>query len=101
MPRRAAALFMNGPAFRYDDGRAIASYAAGDPLLSGWLIGPDKIAGQGAIVRVPIGEGQVLLFGFRPHVPAQARGTFKLLFNAIFQGPAETLSAAELAHLDS
>ena len=84
MPQRAAALFMNGPAFHYDDGHAIASYASGDPLLSGWLIGPDKIAGQGALVRVPIGEGQVVLFGFRPHFRAQARGTYKLLFNALY-----------------
>ena len=91
MPRRAAALFMNGPAFRYDDGRAIASYAAGDPLLSGWLIGPDKIAGQGAIVRVPIGEGQVVLFGFRPQFRAQARGTHKLLFNALYASLFEIL----------
>jgi hypothetical protein len=84
MPRRAAALFMNGPAFGYEDGPAIASYAGGDPLLSGLLIGPDKIAGQGAVVRVPVGEGQVVLFGFRPHFRAQARGTYKLLFNALY-----------------
>ena len=84
MPRRAAALFMSGPAFGNEDGGAIASYATGDPLLSGLLIGPDKIAGQGAIVRVPIGEGQVVLFGFRPHFRAQARGTYKLLFNALY-----------------
>ena len=95
MPRRAAALFMSGPAFRCDDGRAIASYAAGDPLLSGWLIGPDKIAGQGAIVRVPIGEGQVVLFGFRPHFRAQARGTYKLLFNALYASVARQAKPAQ------
>jgi hypothetical protein len=81
---RAAALFMSGPAFRCEEGQVIASYAAGDPLLSGWLIGPDKIAGQGAIVRVSVGDGQMLLFGFRPHFRAQARGTYKLLFNALY-----------------
>ncbi len=89
MPDRAAALVMNGPAFRSDDGKTIASYSAGDPLLSGWLIGPDRIAGQGAIVRVPVGEGQVVLFGFRPHFRAQARGTYKLLFNALYASVAD------------
>jgi hypothetical protein len=94
MPSRAAALFMSGPAFRSDEAQAIASYATSDPLLSGWLIGPDKIAGQGAIMRVPIGKGQVLLFGFRPHFRAQARGTYKLFFNALYASTAKQMQPA-------
>jgi len=37
-----------------------------DPLLmSGWAKGTEFIAGKSALVRVPLGEGNVVLFGFR------------------------------------
>ena len=47
-----------------------------------------------------VGAGSVVTLGSQIAFRTQTRGTFKLLFNAIFQGPAETLSAAELARLD-
>jgi hypothetical protein len=84
MPENAAALFMNGPAWRLKQGQSIAEFAAEKPLLSGLLIGSDKIAGTTALAIVPIGRGQIIMFGFRPHFRAQARGTYKLFFNSIY-----------------
>ena len=84
MPDNAAALFMNGPAWKVNEGRSIAEFSQEKPLLSGLLIGADKIAGTTALAAVPIGRGQIIMFGFRPHFRAQARGTYKLFFNAIY-----------------
>jgi len=47
-----------------------------------------------------VGEGSVVTLGSQIAFRTQTRGTFKLLFNAIFQGPAETVNAAELSRLD-
>ncbi|MCH8310164.1 MAG: hypothetical protein IIB17_06665 [Chloroflexi bacterium] len=84
MPHNAAALFMNGPAWRVKQGRSIAEFSQEKPLLSGLLIGAEKIAGATALAAVPMGRGQIIMFGFRPHFRAQARGTYKLFFNAIY-----------------
>ena len=87
MPKRAAALFMNGPAYDLESGgvgEAVARFSEDETLLSGWLIGADRIAGLAALAAIPAGLGKVVAFGFRPHFRAQARGTYKLLFNAVY-----------------
>jgi hypothetical protein len=66
--------------------RAVARYADGNPLRSGWLLGPQHIAGKNALVDVSFGKGRVVLFGFRPQHRGQTWGTFKLIFNSIFLG---------------
>ena len=84
MPKQAAALFMNGPAYRVQKGTIVANYSKEDTLQSGWLIGQQRIAGLAAVVSIPLGLGNAVLFGFRPHFRAQARGTYKLLFNSVY-----------------
>ncbi len=63
--------------------RVAARYGSGDPLLSGWVLGGERIAGKPAILEADIGEGSVVLFGFQPNYRAQTVATWPLLFNAI------------------
>jgi hypothetical protein len=67
-----------------------AWYGQEDLLLSGWELGAEKhLAGRPAVLRVRVGEGQVVLIGFRSHFRAQPRATFKLLFNSILAASSE------------
>ncbi len=63
--------------------RVVARYAQGDPLLSGWILGPEHVAGKPAIIEVPVGSGSVVLFGFQPNYRAQTVATWPLLWNAL------------------
>jgi len=63
--------------------RVVARYGTGDPLLSGWAIGADAVAGQPAILEAEVGNGSVVLFGFQPNYRAQTMVTWPLLFNAM------------------
>jgi hypothetical protein len=66
----------------------VATYAKKDLLMSGWALGEERtIGGKAALVRAKLGEGDVVLFAFRPQFRGQPRGTYKLIFNAI-QGAA-------------
>jgi hypothetical protein len=63
--------------------RVIARYGTGNPALSGWILGPDKLAGKPALIEVPVGRGSVVLFGFQPDYRSQTVATWPLLFNAM------------------
>jgi hypothetical protein len=92
MQPEAAAFFQASRAFATNDPRvrSVARYGldAERLLLSGWLIGGARIAGQHAVLEVPYERGRVVLFGFRPHFRGQSHGTFKLLFNLLISHPA-------------
>lgn len=72
-------------AFTVDDPRVrvVARYGSGDPLLSGWALGGEYVAGAPAILEADVGEGSVVLFGFQPNYRGQTVGTWPLLFNSM------------------
>lgn len=78
--------FEQSPAFEVSgNAKTIMSYPAkGSVLLSGWLLGGERLNGRSAIVEAPLGKGRVVLFGFRPQYRAQTWSTFKFLFNALY-----------------
>jgi hypothetical protein len=102
MQPEAAASFQNSQAFSVIAPAAagdrsaprevdvVVRYAEHDLLMSGWELGAERhIGGRPAVVRVPLGQGSVVLIGFRPQFRGQPRGTFKLIFNAILSAAAQ------------
>src|SRR5690606_17393078 len=90
MLERPAAMFRRSPAFTIRPDAlevavvAVASWSHSAQLRgSGWAIGAESLPGTVAAARVPLGEGQVVLFGADVVYRGQPIGTFKLLFNAI------------------
>ena len=84
-----AVWFENGPAFEITDATqavAVAKYpASGNPLLSGWLLGGERINGKAALVDVTKGKGHAVLFGFRPQYRGQSMATYSLIWGAILR----------------
>ncbi len=70
--------------FDDDDFRIIAKYPKGNLLASGWTHGEDRLYGKAAAIEAPFSDGKIILFGFNVHNRAQARATFKLMFNALY-----------------
>lgn len=98
MPRESIAWVENSPVFEIVAGqlagetpavparnvRIVARYPADkDPLLSGWLLGGERMKGKAALVEVTMGKGRVILFGFRPQYRGQSLATYPLLLNAL------------------
>ena len=65
------------------DIRVTARYSEGNPVRSGWILGPEHLAGRAAVVEASVGSGSVVLFGFQPTYRAQSVATWPLLFNAM------------------
>jgi len=86
VPEKAAVFVDFSPVFETEPGftgTVIAKYAdSGSPLLSGYLIGDKYLHGKAAAVDLPLGDGHIVLIGFRPTWRGQPFGTFKVLFNA-------------------
>ena len=101
MPDRALATFLARnqvyevvPGARSHTVTRVVEFLDRDLLQSGWLLGEDHIANRATMVAAELGEGTVVMIGFRAQHRAQTHGTFKLLFNALVSAPEGTASAA-------
>ena len=75
-------MFDTKPGFK---GSVLASYITNrSPLRSGFLIGAEKIEGKPAALDVVLGQGHIILIGFRTQWRGQSHGTYKFLFNALY-----------------
>jgi hypothetical protein len=89
MPKEAAAMFSQSLALNTRvpeaewDRKVVASFSEEDVLLSGWLLGEDRIARKAALVDVKHKKGHIILIGFRCQFRAQSHGTYKFLLNAL------------------
>ena len=107
MPPPADAMFRANGGYRptranpHMEVSTIARYPNGPLRRSGWLIGEERLRGAGAVMEVSAGRGRVILHTFRVQHRGQTRGTFKLLFNAIFYGPAMIGQPARRTSLDA
>ncbi len=84
-----AVWFEDSPTFDVTDpskATVVARYqATGDPMLSGWLLGGSKLNGKAAMVDASVGQGHVVLYGFRPQYRAQTNATWPLIWTAILR----------------
>ena len=86
MPDRAAVFFSGSPAFETLEGfngAVLMRYPDKDLLASGFLLGENVLAGKAVALDVPLGEGHVVLLGFRPQWRGQPFGSFRVIFNSI------------------
>ncbi|HKG46676.1 MAG TPA: M14 family metallopeptidase [Pyrinomonadaceae bacterium] len=86
LPSSLPAYFINSSAYTAAadaNVRVIARYAKENVLLSGWLLGEDRLRGQIALAEVGVGKGRIVIFGFRPQHRGQAWATLPFIWNAL------------------
>ncbi len=81
-------MFERGPAFNTKPGfkgSVLARYPqARSPLMSGYLLGADRLQGRIAALSADYGKGRVVLLGFRPQWRGQSHAAYKFFFNALY-----------------
>ena len=90
-------LFSNDPVFRLlPDAKQkgvnpIAWFPNAEPLRSGWALGQNYLKDGNAALEASVGKGKVYLFGPDITFRGQSHGSFKFLFNSIYEGGATTV----------
>jgi hypothetical protein len=101
LARDPIVFFETGPAFETKagfKGTVLATYPRDrNPLASGYLLHPERIQGKIAALEVDVDQGRVYLLGFRPQWRGQSQGTYKFVFNAIYDAPSMTRPATAAA----
>ena len=91
MNEQADVLFNNSPVFRLHPEaaatgvEALAWFGTENPLRSGWAWGASHLRDGVTAFVAPVGQGRLYAFGPEITYRAQAHGTFKLLFNTLYQ----------------
>jgi hypothetical protein len=89
MEDQVGIMYTGGPVFTttvpdFDmDRTVIAKFPERDILMSGYCEKEERLVGRAAMVWISKGEGQLVLFGFRPQFRASTAATYKLLLNSI------------------
>jgi hypothetical protein len=84
-------MFDNSPVFRLTPAGALAGiqpiawFDSDTPLRSGWAWGQHYLEAGIAAASVPVGRGMLYLLGPEVLFRAQPHGTFKLVFNALYE----------------
>ena len=97
--QKEAAYFAGSAAFQTSvpdarfERRVVARYPAhrDDIPISGYIRGADLLERKAAAVEFEVGQGKVVLIGFRAQHRAQTLRTFKLLFNSLMLPGLETV----------
>ncbi|WP_185827353.1 M14 metallopeptidase family protein [Edaphobacter aggregans] len=88
VPASPVVMFERGPAFETlpgFKGAVLAKYPKQtDALESGMILHPEVLQDKDAALELVYGRGRILLFGFKPQHRAQAHGTYRYLFNALY-----------------
>ena len=81
-------MFEGGPAFDTKTdfkGTVLARYPKErSPLMSGYMVGGDRLEGKAAALDVEVGKGHVLLLGFKPQWRGQSHAAYKFFMNAFY-----------------
>jgi hypothetical protein len=70
---------------RIDKDDVLMEFPGGEgSVMSGFMNGPEEIKNRPAVVDIPVGSGQVLMFTTNPIYRWQNFGEYRMLYNAIF-----------------
>lgn len=83
MDPRTMVWFEQSPAFDVASGKSVISYDSDNSLLSGWLLGGQLLNRKAALAEIPMGQGRIVAFGFRPQYRAQSWATYIPMLNAL------------------
>jgi hypothetical protein len=91
MPKTVEMFFDNSPVFNIGAGvKPVASFSGKETLDSGWAWGQEHLDGGTAVAEAKVGEGKVLVMGPEVTFRGEPHATFKLLFNGVLYGNAQT-----------
>jgi hypothetical protein len=96
MPKTVDVFFDNSPVFKLEptvemQKTAPVGWFSGKTVLdSGWAWGQQYLDGGTAVAESTVGEGKVVLLGPEVNFRDQPHGTYKLLFNSLYYGSAQS-----------
>jgi len=97
MPKRVDVFFRYSPVFYLlpeaplKGVRAVAWFGDENLLRSGWAWGEHYLNGGALVIEADVGKGKLFLYGPEITFRAQPHGTFKFLFNGIYNGGSTTV----------